>query len=216
MCLDANADLLDKEFQDLIRKTELIDLMATRLGADLPETYVRGKKTIDHIFGSPRVEGAIEGAGYLAFNDGIMSDHRGIFIDFNRGILFGKDQVTAERPQRMLSTKNKKGAAQYRTTASQSIISNNILKRAKEIEAQAKIGFTTKVQEDLEVLDTELHNLLLKAEQQIEPLPIFKFLSVAVFNRSINYIHLNALIITNRWSAISPLVAVAYKLAGRY
>jgi hypothetical protein len=168
LCLDANADLLDKEFQDLIRKTELIDLMATRLGADLPETYVRGKKTIDHIFGSPRVEGAIECAGYFAFNDGIMSDHRGIFIDFNRAILFGKDQVTAERPQRMLSTKNKKGAAQYRTTASQSILSNNILKRAQDIEAQAKIGFTTKVQEDLEVLDTELHNLLLKAEQQID------------------------------------------------
>eukprot|EP00978_Attheya_sp_CCMP212_P014119 scaffold35882_cov64-Attheya_sp.AAC.4 len=51
----------------------------------------------------------------------------------------------AERPQRMLvSTKNKKGAAQYRMTASQ-------------------------IQEDLEVvLDTELHNLLLEAEQQID------------------------------------------------
>eukprot|EP00978_Attheya_sp_CCMP212_P024070 scaffold75064_cov55-Attheya_sp.AAC.2 len=168
LCLDANADLLDTEFQDLIRKTELIDLMATRLGADLPETYVRGKKTIDLIFGSPRLEDAIECVGYFAFNDGILSDHRGLFIDFNRSILFEKDQVTAERPQRMLSTKNKKGAVQYRTTASQSIISNNILKRAQEIKAQAKIGFMTKVQEDLEVLDTELHNLLLKAEQQID------------------------------------------------
>eukprot|EP00978_Attheya_sp_CCMP212_P047186 scaffold421252_cov49-Attheya_sp.AAC.2 len=132
LCLDANAYLLDIEFQDLIiiRKTELIDLMATRIGAELPETYVRGKKTIDHIFGSARLENAIECAGYFAFNDGIMSDHRGLFIDFNRAILFGKDQVAAERPQRMLSTKNKKGAAQYRTTASQSILSNNILKRA--------------------------------------------------------------------------------------
>eukprot|EP00978_Attheya_sp_CCMP212_P014043 scaffold35628_cov32-Attheya_sp.AAC.2 len=54
-------------------------------------------------------------------------------------------------------------------TASQSIISNNILKRAQEIEVQAETGFTTKVQDkDLEVLDTELHNLLLKAEQQID------------------------------------------------
>eukprot|EP00978_Attheya_sp_CCMP212_P024289 scaffold76097_cov33-Attheya_sp.AAC.1 len=108
LCLDANADLLDTEFQDLIRKTELIDLMATRLGADLPETYVRGKKMIDHIFGSPRLEDAIECVGYLAFNDGILSDHRGLFIDFNLSILFGKDQVMAERPQRMLSTKNKR------------------------------------------------------------------------------------------------------------
>eukprot|EP00978_Attheya_sp_CCMP212_P047772 scaffold428280_cov122-Attheya_sp.AAC.1 len=168
LCLDANADLRDTEFQDLIRKTELIDLMTTRLGAELPETYVRGKKTIDHIFGSARLENAIECAGYFAFNNGIMSDHRGLFIDFNRAILFGKDQVAAEQSQRMLSTKNKKGAAQYRTTASQSILSNNILKRAQAIEAQAKIGFTTKVQEDIEILDTELHNLLLKAEQQIE------------------------------------------------
>eukprot|EP00978_Attheya_sp_CCMP212_P030208 scaffold110306_cov31-Attheya_sp.AAC.1 len=70
--------------------------MATHLGAELPETYVRGKKTIDYIFGSARLENAIECAGYFAFkNDGIMSDHRGLCIDFNRAILFGKDQVAA-------------------------------------------------------------------------------------------------------------------------
>eukprot|EP00978_Attheya_sp_CCMP212_P020033 scaffold56873_cov59-Attheya_sp.AAC.1 len=50
LCIDANADLLDPMLQKLLTDNNLVDLVGTKLGSDLPETYARGTKTIDHIF----------------------------------------------------------------------------------------------------------------------------------------------------------------------
>eukprot|EP00978_Attheya_sp_CCMP212_P007209 scaffold16728_cov60-Attheya_sp.AAC.2 len=140
--MDANADVMDKDFQKLLADTGLIDLMANQLGNQLPETYNRGSTTLDHCFGSPRLAKAVERAGYLAYNDGIPTDHRGMVLDFNR-------------------------AKQYRQQASTNIISNNILKRALAIEEDAKSGFTTELKTELEKVDADLNKILLDAEGQI-------------------------------------------------
>eukprot|EP00978_Attheya_sp_CCMP212_P030625 scaffold113228_cov40-Attheya_sp.AAC.2 len=96
LCTDANADILDPDFQAMISETGLIDLMAKQLGPELPETYIRGKKTVDHAYGSPRLGKSLERAGFLAFNDGIVTDHRGFFLDFNRKTLFGGNDQNLE------------------------------------------------------------------------------------------------------------------------
>eukprot|EP00978_Attheya_sp_CCMP212_P038682 scaffold194120_cov32-Attheya_sp.AAC.1 len=108
--MDANADVMDKDFQKLLADTGLVDLMAHQLGNQLPETYNRGSTTLDHCFGSPRLAKAVERAGYLAYNGSIPTDHLGMFLDFNRNLLFGAQQHIMERPARNLSTKNKIGA----------------------------------------------------------------------------------------------------------
>ena len=167
LCADANADILDPDFQEMIRKTGLIDLMAHKLGPDLPETYIRGTKTVDIAYGSPRLAKTVARVGYLAYNDGILSDHRGFFIDFYRNTLFGPDQNVETREARLLSTTNKRGASQYRTKSSESIISNNILRRLQEIEQAALIQFSPQVQKELETVDEELHKILLDAENNI-------------------------------------------------
>eukprot|EP00978_Attheya_sp_CCMP212_P046829 scaffold414033_cov35-Attheya_sp.AAC.1 len=41
LCIDANADVMDKDFQKLLADTGLVDLMAHQLGNRLPETYNR-------------------------------------------------------------------------------------------------------------------------------------------------------------------------------
>ena len=168
LCMDANADLLEPALQKMLSTTGLIDLVAHQLGSCLPETYVRGKRTIDHIFGTPHIATAVRGAGFLAYNDGIVSDHRGIFLDLCRKTLFGARQNIEEREARRLTTSNKRGAAQYRQSASNSIIMNNLLKRAQDIETAAKIEFTEEVEEALESLDQELHQILLDAEDNID------------------------------------------------
>ena len=97
LCMDANADLLDTMLQKLLTNNDLVDLVGTQLGTDLPETYARGTKTIDHIFGTELLATAVKRVGYLAYNDGILSDHRGIFINLCRKILFGEQQPIDER-----------------------------------------------------------------------------------------------------------------------
>eukprot|EP00978_Attheya_sp_CCMP212_P013527 scaffold33979_cov96-Attheya_sp.AAC.4 len=152
LCMDANADIMDnKDFQKLLADTGLVELMAHQLCNQLPETYNRGSTTLDQCFGSPRLAKAVERAGYLAYNDGIPTDHRGMFLDFNRKLLFslfGAQQHIVERPASTLSTKNKIGAKQYRQQASTNIISNNILKRALAIEEDAKSGFTNELKQN--------------------------------------------------------------------
>jgi hypothetical protein len=61
---DANTDILDPDFQCLIKETGLVDLMVYKLGQDLPETYIQGTKRVDHTFGSPRLAKTVKHAGY--------------------------------------------------------------------------------------------------------------------------------------------------------
>eukprot|EP00978_Attheya_sp_CCMP212_P028863 scaffold100819_cov35-Attheya_sp.AAC.1 len=143
--------------------------MAQRLGPDLPETYIRGQKTVDHAYGSPRLGKSLGRAGSLAFNDGIVTNHRGFFLDFNRKtFLFGgNDQNLETREGRLLTTNNKHGASQCRIKSSEAIFTNNILRRLHKIEQKALTGFSLQVKQELEEVDTELHNILLDAEKNI-------------------------------------------------
>jgi hypothetical protein len=53
LCTDANVGILDPDFQEMIGKPGLMDLMAHKLGPDLPETYIREIKMVDIAYGSP-------------------------------------------------------------------------------------------------------------------------------------------------------------------
>jgi hypothetical protein len=88
-------------------------------------------------------------------------------LDFNRNALFGPDQTLDTREGRLLTTNNKRGAAQYRTAASRAIISNQILHRSHKIEKSANENFTPQVIADFEAVDTELHTILLAAKKTI-------------------------------------------------
>jgi hypothetical protein len=168
LCMDANADLDDAHIQKLLRDTGMVDLVAHHLGSDLPETYVNGKKRVDHYFGTPDVAPAVKRVAILAYNEGIVADHRGIIIDFDRNSLYGQTHELEERQQRLLTTHNKRGAQTYREAASQAIREHNIIERIKDIETRANIEFTDEVIAELEQLDTDFHHILLSAETKIE------------------------------------------------
>jgi hypothetical protein len=170
LCMDANADITDKELQKLMSETGLVDAMAHELGAHLPETYIRGRKTIDHILVSPGLINTIRGAGHLAYSykDGIVADHRGMFLDFERKSLLGARHELAERPARLLTTKDPKGAAKYQSEASGKIRSNPIYHRLVEIERYAQDEFTPSLKQAFEQVDNELHTILIDAENVID------------------------------------------------
>lgn len=91
---------------------------------------------------SPGLDKFIGGARYPAYNDGIVTNHRGIFLDLNCNSLFGARQELAERQERLLNTKDKKGAAKYQSAASEKIQSNHIYQHLVEIDRHAQDDFT--------------------------------------------------------------------------
>eukprot|EP00978_Attheya_sp_CCMP212_P033265 scaffold133477_cov48-Attheya_sp.AAC.1 len=167
LCMDANADLLDPMLQNYSQTTTWLILLVQNLDRTFQrETYARSTKTIDHIFGTAILATAVKRVGYLAYNDGILSDHRGIFIGLCRKILFGEQPID-KRASRKLITSNKKGARQYREHASKTIVSSNIYERALEIEAMSVTNFDEDAKAMLEQIDKELNDILLQVEEKI-------------------------------------------------
>jgi hypothetical protein len=75
-----------------MRECGLVDLLdAPELDPDeqLMDTYRRGtNRQIDYMLGTPRVHSSVRRRGALEYNDGIISDHRGLYVDLNPTVLF--------------------------------------------------------------------------------------------------------------------------------
>ena len=86
LMLDAN-EPMNKGTQGmahLATECNLTDVYATRNKATKEQaTYARGTKRINFILISAKLLPAVTQAGALAFYDGIESDHRGIFVNFD-------------------------------------------------------------------------------------------------------------------------------------
>jgi exonuclease III len=56
-------------------------------------SYARGTTCIDYVLMDERLVGATQGCGYLPFNQLIISDHRGIFVDVDTVWFFGSKTI---------------------------------------------------------------------------------------------------------------------------
>jgi hypothetical protein len=94
--LDANEGMAEYQsgIKDLCIKLGLIDLIRSkktlmREGEDISEsdmhvsTHVGGKQAIDFILGSKSLLPFVMAAGYLPFYEGLITDHRGAFVDLS-------------------------------------------------------------------------------------------------------------------------------------
>ena len=66
-----------------------------------PPTYSRGKRTLDHIWVTGGLVSSVVGYGYLPFELGFDSDHRGAFVDIRCSTV--DNPGTPERNQRKLN-----------------------------------------------------------------------------------------------------------------
>jgi hypothetical protein len=83
LMIDANEHMGEKAggTGSLVSKFQLMDLIALRHPEQqIPNTYARGPRRIDFIFGTPRVQQHCCKAGILPFGTGYVSDHRASFI----------------------------------------------------------------------------------------------------------------------------------------
>ena len=83
LMIDANTDTYDRQLQRIMNSANLYDVLSAKHGLHSPPTYVRGQRTIDHIFGTKRVVAAVRKCGIREFNADIMSDHRALWLDLD-------------------------------------------------------------------------------------------------------------------------------------
>jgi len=86
LMIDANETLKERNsgIRHLLDATGLVDVLAQINDSEIPSTYINAKKRcIDFMLMTPRAAAAVEKMGMLSFNDGILTDHRGIFVDFD-------------------------------------------------------------------------------------------------------------------------------------
>ena len=109
LMIDANDTILASRFQKILHSGELYDLLSSKHGANAPNTYLRGTNTIDYILGTKGVKYALERCGMLSFNDGILSDHRALWIDLNLNNLDQKLPNIYTRPPHHAGKEQKMG-----------------------------------------------------------------------------------------------------------
>ena len=74
----------------LVSECQLLDAIANRHGPLQFTTYQRGQNVLDYMLVTPDLLGSIKSCGYEQFHANIFSDHRGVYIDFSTGHLFGR------------------------------------------------------------------------------------------------------------------------------
>jgi hypothetical protein len=83
LLIDANEEIGSKPggISSAIARNGLYDIIANQHNTkDCPNTYIRGTKRIDYIFGTEKVMKHCQNSGVLPFCYGYPSDHRAIYI----------------------------------------------------------------------------------------------------------------------------------------
>jgi Sec-independent protein translocase protein TatA len=73
----------------LVSECGLFDIVADRHGTTGFSTYQRGTKVLDYCLMTQDLIDSVHHCGYKPFKCNILSDHRGIFVDFSTAHLFG-------------------------------------------------------------------------------------------------------------------------------
>ena len=89
LMMDANERLLSEKgrLHKFMTETGLVDAIGYR-HHNPPRTSLRGRYRIDYILVSPALVHSIVRAGHLGIHEAIMSDHSGIWVDFDSRKLF--------------------------------------------------------------------------------------------------------------------------------
>jgi hypothetical protein len=170
MSIDAN-DNLDAEhspLQAFIEACGLVCVHETRHHYDNPKTYIRGSLQVDYIFCSQSISHAIRGSGFLPFNDGHLSDHRVLWVDFHGPTLFGQKTATVvPPPQRNLNTSNPKTLKPYIERLTKLFDEHNVLSRTIQLRDDfAKFGKTDALLKRYQDMDNEKSGYMASAENK--------------------------------------------------
>jgi hypothetical protein len=143
----------------------------------LQDTYRRGnKRRIDFMLGTPKIRECVQRRGALEYNAGIVSDHRGMFIDLNAASLFGgatDDHVAAS--SRGFTSKNEKKVKKYLDHLDKYFVDHKICSRIDSLAEEAPTLTRRQLKRRYEGIDNDITRGMLAAERKVRPSHPFEF-----------------------------------------
>ena len=167
---DANASLNEKHWSAFMTKANLYDVLGMKHGYNSPRTYIRGQKTIDFILATEGVLNSVMAAGMLPFQHGIISDHRGLWIDLNiASLLKGAIPPQQSKPVSIIpTTKQKDRCKKLRIAITKEIQARGLYAKINDL----TLDSTSSVQDlinNMNKYDTELTEAILSCLDQLKP-----------------------------------------------
>ena len=169
--IDANETMGTEEhgIASLASICNLTDIHAHyHAGINNMASYARGTKRIDFIFTTKNLVEKTTASGFLAFYDGIETDHRGSFIDFDATKLFkDKTETLYSHTQRILLSKLPKTVKKYKEELWKRLNNHNICKRSERIKKQAnEHPLPRNFEKELNSIATTIQTAMLQAEEK--------------------------------------------------
>ena len=147
----------------------LINVFEEKMGADnLPRTYKRGSKCIDHIYVTSKVFNLITSCGIAPFNYFIKSDHRAMYIDIkiNR-ILDADHHVIQHASVRRLKLSSVSAIEKYYERIDEEMSRHKFLIKVERLQRKfEKIGKTIETIKEINELDKQVTDSLLISEKR--------------------------------------------------
>jgi predicted transcriptional regulator len=171
LMLDSNEDITNENssINQMVKNCGMIDIMQY-LHPDIqpPETYQRGSKTIDAIFTTPHIAQATVRAGMEPYNNTIISDHRGLFIDVELDSILGICNRQTQNIPRIVTTKNHLGLITFKKELAKYIDQHNIIHRAQKLQEANSNPSSTKqqLQQTANAIDRDITRAIRAAENK--------------------------------------------------
>jgi len=185
---DLNDDVRDPKITGEFHKLGLVELLTQLHTAQPPATHQRGSKPIDGFFVPAHLIHVCHG-GYLAFGDGVASDHRAIWLDIPAvAICPWLDEPVCQAPACRLQCRDPRVVDKYNTLLLQQLLLDQVPKRVQELSQEVSGQPTRPQQRQFEALDTQLVAAKLQAERHCRKLRMGNIPWCPEVTRSINRI----------------------------
>jgi hypothetical protein len=137
--------------------------------AQLQDTFQRGtNRRIDYILGTDRVLQSICHRGALAYNDGIMSNHQGLFLDLDPHLLFsGNASGPVSRSSRGFTLKNDKKVTEYVNSLERYWLDHHIPDHIQRLSLAAPDLTQKTLCQQYDAIDRDIKREMLAAEKTV-------------------------------------------------
>jgi hypothetical protein len=169
LSLDANETMGEDRVHGISSLAENCTLQDLHcLGAATPpETYPIGtKRRIDFMFGSAGVIPFVRKAGYLEYNNGILSMHRGMFIDLDFEALMGPIAAIVHPAARGIRSEDQASVDKYIISFKAYADDHKIWSRVAALVLQAPFLSPVHLQANYDAIDRDVTRAMLHAEKQ--------------------------------------------------
>jgi hypothetical protein len=148
---------------------DIMDLPDQNPNNQLKDTYRRGHNhCIDYVLATACLRDCVQQFGALEYNDGIISDHHGLYVDFDPNVLFrGNVADPVSAASWGCTSKIKKQVSAYLDHLEKYLLDHNIESRVHALLEQAPTLSRREVKHCYEAIDQDITRGMVSSESKI-------------------------------------------------